>query len=120
MTKGKILQNLFCENVCDVCDVVIDIDKNVVVDSDREINILSHNLSPNLSQPISKSETPLESDDNRIRIASRQEFGIHGWVDLRVIAARLKLPEEQVRAWLDTHYTKTDHEFGYKQRASAL
>jgi hypothetical protein len=60
-------------------------------------------------------ETPV-SDDTMIRIAARQEYGIHGWVDLRKVAAKLKLPEDQVKSWLDANYAKTDHEFGYKQR----
>ncbi len=45
------------ENACDNGDNDIDIDSNRVVDSDSNINILSPNLSQNLSQPIPKSET---------------------------------------------------------------
>jgi P4 family phage/plasmid primase-like protien len=59
-------------------------------------------------------ETPT-SDDTRIQLAARQEYGINGWVDCRKIMAKLQLSEEVVRSWLDANYVRTDHEFGYKQ-----
>ena len=59
-------------------------------------------------------ETPV-SDDTRIKLAARLEYGINVRVDARVVAGKLKLPVEQVVAWLEANYEKIDG-FVYTQR----
>jgi len=82
-------------------------------DSSREIerdiysNQCSNRAVTSSNQTMGKidMETPT-SDITRIRIAARQEYGIHGSVDHRIIAGKLHLPEEQVKAWLEANYAK--------------
>ena len=52
-------------------------------------------------------ETPV-SDDTRIKLAARLEYGINVRVDARIVAGKLKLPVEQVVAWLEANYEKID------------
>lgn len=61
-------------------------------------------------------ETPV-SDDTRIKLAARLEYGINVRVDARIVAGKLKLPVEQVVAWLEANYEKIDG-FVYTQRRS--
>jgi hypothetical protein len=71
-----------------------------------------------LSEISTKSEEPASSE--QIRIASRQEYGINGWVDPQKVAAKLKLPESDVIAWLDANYQRYDRfggGTGYRQRS---
>ena len=96
------------EKTCDDGDKDIDIVSNRVVDSDSNINILSHSLSPTLS-PVT------EDNDTRIRLAARMEYGMNGQVDARIIAGKLSLSVDVVLTWLEENYLKT-REFVYTQK----
>jgi len=61
-------------------------------------------------------ETPV-SEDTRIKLAARLEYGINGQCDARVIAGKLSLPIDLVISWLDANYEKK-REFVYTQRST--
>lgn len=53
--------------------------------------------------------------DEDIRLAARMEYGMNGAADYRKLAAKLKLPMEEVKVWLDANYEKIS-EFCYTQK----
>jgi hypothetical protein len=59
-------------------------------------------------------ETPV-SDDTRIRLAARMEYGMNGQVDARLVAGKLSLSVDVVIIWLEANYLKT-REFVYTQK----
>lgn len=66
------------------------------------------------------AEAKEQSNEDTIRIAARQEYGINGWVDPRKIASNLKLPESEVMAWLDANYKRYERAgggIGYRQKS---
>lgn len=85
-------------------DKELDIDKNKEVDSDDKNNILSHTLSPVVTTV---------TNTDRIRTAALLEYGIHGWVEPRKLAAKLGIELSEVVSWLDSNYEKTSN--GYTQ-----
>lgn len=50
-----------------------------------------------------------------IRLAARMEYGMNGRVDYRKLAAKLKRPNDEVKAWLEENYDKIS-ESCYTQR----
>lgn len=59
-------------------------------------------------QKADDSENEAYTDETRIRAACRMEFGTNGSVDERKVAGKLKLPVEDVHAWLEANYKKTN------------
>ncbi len=49
-----------------------------------------------------------QSNDQRIRIAAMQEYGLNGIVDARKLSVKLKISLDIVTGWLDSNYKKTD------------
>ncbi len=71
----------------------------------EEIPKAKKTVSENRSE-VEEQKTPETSDNDKIRIAARQEYGIHGSVDHRIVAGKLHLPEEQVKEWFEANYTR--------------
>lgn len=108
------LQKPISSNTSDTSDTIIlkvenDIKERETQESPNE------NKNQNFSKTSVTSVTESLDDDSlsdtmspaeRIRIASRGEFGINGQVDARKIAAHLKLPLDEVVLWLDSNYDK--------------
>ncbi len=67
-------------------------------------------------------EEPAELDSSeKIRIAARIEYGYNGSVDPAKVASSLKLPVDEVTAWLEANYTRLDRPDGvirYTQRGA--
>ena len=86
----------------------------------------TYNISSAKSGVIVSLETP-DSDSvvssgviegvipDEIRLAARMEYGMNGMVDYRKLAAKLKLPGDDVKAWMEANYVKIS-EFCYTQK----
>ena len=84
---------------------------------------IRHTSDPIDPGPSIDMPTPGKPEDpaKKIKAAAITEYGINGWVDPRKITDALKLPAEEVAAWLDANYyryTRTDGSTGYTQRPS--
>ncbi|MCK9571443.1 bifunctional DNA primase/polymerase [Candidatus Pacearchaeota archaeon] len=56
-----------------------------------------------------------DTTPDTIRLAARLEYGMNGIVDYRKLAAKLKLPSYEVKAWMEANYVKIS-EFCYTQK----
>jgi DNA repair photolyase len=88
----------------------------------------SYKIKPSLQKaaqgdgpdPEEPAKVPAQVDTSeKIRVAAIIEYGINGWVDPRKISFSLKLPLEEIEAWLQTNYIayeRTGGGIGYRQR----
>ena len=86
------------------------IDTKLVRPRDKDEDI---NLDEVKSGKIDR-ETPV-SNDTKIRLAARMEYGMNGQVDARIVAGKLSLSVDVVIAWLEENYLKI-REFVYTQK----
>ncbi len=84
-----------------------DVNDTSTSSTDIEKQVRRHEMGDNPSMGRIDMETPT-SDITRIRIAARQEWGANGSVDHRIVAGKLKLPEEAVKAWFEANYKKLE------------
>ena len=71
-----------------------------------------------MSSDIESKSLPDESNASKIRAAAISEYGMSGWVDPAKLSQSLKLPLDEVTAWLQDNYEPYDRPgggVGYRQ-----